>query len=158
MAPISMTLSDLECHFSCFSVCLSPIHQWIWHVLTTLCVYMDGKVSVVFNRNCVWKMRLFEVRSPTGSHVHRKSGSIKDIVQYITLLLHIINRKYHMAYWFVPFLYWLVPFLMTWMTLKVIRLLQDLWNATLGIFVQHSAQFKLTRHVAWSLGDSEASC
>ena len=33
MAPISMTLSDLECHCSRFYTFLTPIHQWIWHVL-----------------------------------------------------------------------------------------------------------------------------
>ena len=41
---------------------------------------MDGKVSMVFNRNCFPKV-LFKVSRPTGSHVRRKSGSIKEIVQ-----------------------------------------------------------------------------
>ena len=50
-------------------------------LLTTLCVYMNEKVSVVFNRNCFPKMTLFKVRPPTGSQVHRKSGSIKEMVQ-----------------------------------------------------------------------------
>jgi len=36
---------------------------------------------------------------PTGSHIHPKSGSIKEIARD----RHII-RKFHMAYLFVPFL------------------------------------------------------
>ena len=43
------------------------------------------------------------------------------------LLLHTTNRKYHMAYLFVPF-----P-----VTLKVIRLMQDLSNAIRRTFVRH---------------------
>jgi len=55
MAPISMTLSDLECHFSCYWTFLTPIHEWIWYVLTTLSVYMDGKylwslIATVFQK------------------------------------------------------------------------------------------------------------
>jgi len=52
-------------------------------ILTTLCIYMNGKVSVVFNRNCFPKMKDFSKLAPvrTGSHVHRKSGSIKEMVQ-----------------------------------------------------------------------------
>jgi len=34
-----------------------------------LCAYMDGKVYVVFNRNCFPNERPFTVRRPTGSHV-----------------------------------------------------------------------------------------
>ena len=59
---------------------------------------MDGKVSVVFNRNCFPKMTDF---SKLGA-VHRKSLSIKEMARD-TLLLHATNRKYHMAYLFVPF-------------------------------------------------------
>jgi len=60
---------------------------------------MDGKVSMVFNRNCFPKNdRHFK---DTGSHIHlvvsRKWREID------TLLLHTTNRKYHMAYLFVPF-------------------------------------------------------
>jgi len=100
MAPISMTLSDLDCHCSRLQTFLTPIHQWIWHVLLTLCVCMDGKVSMVFNRNCF--DRLFDVRHPTGSHIHPKSGSIKEMAWDRQLLLHTTNRKYYMAYLFVP--------------------------------------------------------
>ena len=44
-------------------------------------MYVDGKVSVVFNRNCFPNERLLKVRHPTGSHVLRKSSSIKEMVQ-----------------------------------------------------------------------------
>jgi len=46
-------------------------------VLTTLCVNINGKISVVFNP----KMKDFNVRPSPGSHEHRKSGSIKEMVQ-----------------------------------------------------------------------------
>jgi len=49
--------------------------------LTTLYAYMNGNIYMVFNRNCFPKMTLFKVRPPTGSQVHRKSGSIKEMVQ-----------------------------------------------------------------------------
>jgi len=73
-----------------------------------LCVYMDGKVSMVFNRNCFPKMKYFSRLGDLQacSHVHRKSGSIKEMSQ--------TNRKYHMTYLFVSF-----P-----MTLKVIRVIR----------------------------------
>ena len=46
------------------------------------CVYMNVKVSVVFNRNCLLKMEDFSrLGPPTGSHLHRKSGSIKEMMQ-----------------------------------------------------------------------------
>jgi len=57
----------------------------------------------------------------------------------IDSLLETTNRKYHM-------------------TLKVIRLLQDLSNAIGRTFVRHFTRFQLTRRVARSLGDSWASC
>ena len=58
---------------SCFQSFLTLIHQWVWHVLTTLCVYMNGEVSVVFNRNCFSKMKDYlRLRPPKGSHVGYK--------------------------------------------------------------------------------------
>jgi len=44
---------------------------------------MDGKVSMVFNRNCFFfkNERLFKVRRFTCGHVHRKSGSVKEMLQ-----------------------------------------------------------------------------
>ena len=53
-----------------------------YDVLTTLCVYLNGKASVDFNRNCFFENeRLFKVMPPTSSHVHRESGSFKEVVQ-----------------------------------------------------------------------------
>jgi len=60
-------------------------------------VYMDGKVSMVFNRNCFPKMTEFS-RLGAVKVVVSKKWSETDI-----LLLHTTNRKYHMAYLFVPF-------------------------------------------------------
>jgi len=45
------------------------------HVVCRL--YMNGKSSMVFNRNCFPKMKL-KVRPLAGSHVHRKIGSISE--------------------------------------------------------------------------------
>ena len=65
---------------------------------------MDETVSVVFNRNCFVKNeRLFKVRCPTGNHVHRNMVVSKKWRETDTLLLHTTNRKYHIAYLFVPF-------------------------------------------------------
>ena len=49
-------------------------------MIMTHIYYMDGKVSMVFNRNCFPKI-LFKVRHPTGGHEHCKSGIIKETVQ-----------------------------------------------------------------------------
>jgi len=77
-----MTLSDLGVTLV-FETFLTPIRQWVLHILSMLFVYMSGKVSVVFNRNCFQKMKDFSrlAPPPTGSHIHRKSGSIKEMVQ-----------------------------------------------------------------------------
>ena len=65
---------------------------------------MDGKVSMVFNRNCFPKMTDF---SRLGA-LQAVTCTIKVVVsnkwrETDTLLLHTTNRKYHMAYLFVPF-------------------------------------------------------
>ena len=66
---------------------------------------MDGKVSVIFNRNGFPKMTDFATfRRPTGSHIYiLKVVVSKKWREIDTLLLHTTNRKYHMAYLFVPF-------------------------------------------------------
>jgi len=146
-----MTLSDLECHFSRFLIILTRIHQWIWHVLTTLCVYMDGKVSMVFNRSCFPKMtdfsRLGVLQTVTYTLKVVVSKKLREID---TFLLHTTNRKYHMAY---P-----CHFQVPWITLKVIRIMPDLANAIRRTLVRHLAWFQLSRRVAQSLGDSWAFC
>ena len=63
---------------------------------------MNGKVSVVFNRNYFPKMKDFSrLGHLAGSHVHRK-----DIVQdrHVVTTRDVSNWKYHMVYRFVPFL------------------------------------------------------
>ena len=47
-----------------------------------LCVYMNGKVSVVFNRYCLLKMKDYSRLCHTkGSDLHRKCVSIEEVVQ-----------------------------------------------------------------------------
>jgi len=65
-----------------------------------------GAIRVVFNRNCFPKIKHFSRLAPapsTGSHVHRKVAVSKKWCRMDTLLLRTTNRKYHMAYRFVPF-------------------------------------------------------
>ena len=69
-----------------------------------LCAYMDGKLSIVFNRNCFPKMTDF---SRLGA-LQAVTYTVKVVVskkwrEIYTLLLHATNRKYHMVYLFVPF-------------------------------------------------------
>ena len=59
---------------------------------------MDGKVSLVFSRNCFPKMTEFSRLGALQAVTVSKKWRELD-----TLLLHTINRKYHMAYLFVPF-------------------------------------------------------
>ena len=66
------------------------------------CVYMDGKVSMVFNRNCFPKYF-----SRSGA-LQAVTYIVKEVVSkkwYMidTSLLHTTNRKFPMAYLFVPF-------------------------------------------------------
>ena len=69
-----------------------------------------------------------------------------------TLLLQTTNRKYHMAYRFVPF-----P--VTWMTLKMNVV--ELFKCNSTNFVRHFARFQLiqvTRRIARSISNSWVSC
>ena len=102
---------------------------------TVFKAHMNGKVSVVLNRNCFLKMKDFKNMPPTSNHVLRKVIVSKKWCKINTLLLHTANRKYCMADQFVLF-----P-----LTLKVICLLQNLSNAIWRIFVRHFARFELTR-------------
>jgi len=96
---------------------------------------MDEKVSIICNRSCFPKNeRRFKVRSPTGSHVHHKTGSMKKWREIDTLLLHTTNRKYHMAYQFVPF-----PMILD--GLEGHSPNADLSNAIRRTFVRHLARF-----------------
>ena len=49
--------------------------------ITTLCAYVNRKLSVVVNRNCFPKMKDLKVMPPSGSHVQRISGRIEEMVQ-----------------------------------------------------------------------------
>ena len=64
------------------------IHEW---------ESISGLQSQPFSENEI----LFKVRPLSGSQIHRKSGSMKEIVQDTYILLHTTNRKYYMAYRFV---------------------------------------------------------
>jgi len=81
-----------------------------------------------------------------------KSGSIKETVLDRHLVtIRTINRKF---IWPIDSCHFQWP----WTTLKVIRLLQDLWTAIRLTCVRRFARFQLTRRIARSLGDSWASC
>jgi len=73
-------------------------------LLTMLGVYMDGKVSMVFNHNCFLKNdRLLEVRRPIQAVTYTIKVVLAKKMALDTFLLHTTNRKYHVAYLFVPF-------------------------------------------------------
>ena len=64
-----------------------------------LCVYVDEKVYVVFNRNCFPKMKDFSRLDALQAATY----TVKVVVskkwrETDTLLLHTANRKYHVAY------------------------------------------------------------
>ena len=104
-----------------------------------LCVYMDGKVSMVFNRNCLPKMKDFSRLGALQAVMY----TVKVVVskkwhEIDTLLLHTTNRKYHIAYLFMPF-----P-----MTLDDLKghfpITQALSHAIRRTFVQHLAHFNFS--------------
>jgi len=65
---------------------------------------MDGKVSMVFNRNCFPKMTDFSRLGALKAVMYiLKMVVSKKWREIDTLLLHTTNRKYHMAYLFVLF-------------------------------------------------------
>ena len=63
---------------------------------------MNGTVYVVFNRNCFPKMK-DKVRPLEAVTYIIKVVVSKKCCNIDTLLLHTTNRKYRMAYRFVPF-------------------------------------------------------
>ena len=55
-----------------------------------VCIH-SGNLVMAFTRNCVPKNeRLFKVGRLTGSHVHRKSGSIKEVVHEMVQDRHVV--------------------------------------------------------------------
>jgi len=86
------------------------------------------------------------LRPPKGSHVHRNVVVSKKWCMIHTLLLHTSNRKYHMAYRFVP----------SPMTLGDLE-----GHSPVAGLNKCNSTFRtvqLTRRVARSLGGSWASC
>jgi len=76
----------------------------ISQVLTMLCVYVNGKVSVVYNHNCFPKMKHFSrLVSQQAVTCTVKVVLSKKWCKIDTLLLHTTHRKYHIAYRFWPF-------------------------------------------------------
>jgi len=92
---------------------------------------MDEKVSMGFNRNCFPKMTDF---SRLGSYIHPKSGSINKMARDRHILLH---TQIESIIWPI----YSCQFQWPWMTLKVICLMQDLWNAFRRTFVRHQHGF-----------------
>jgi len=87
-----------------------------------LCVYMNWKISVVFNRNCFPKMKHFSRLGFLQAVTYTAKVVVsKKWCKIDTLSLHTTDRKYHIAYCF-----W--PFPVTLDDLEVIRLLKDLSN------------------------------
>jgi len=65
---------------------------------------MDGKVSMVFNRNCYPKWQTFQLLGALQAVTYTLKVVISKKWREIDTLLHTTNRKYNMAYLFVPFL------------------------------------------------------
>jgi len=85
---------------------------------------------MIFNRNCFPKMTDFSRLGALQAVTYTlKVVASKKWREIDTLLLHTTKTKYHMAY---P-----CHFQCPWMTLKVIRLMQDLSNAIRRTFVLH---------------------
>ena len=64
---------------------------------------MNGKVSVVFNHNCFWKMKDFSRLAPLQAVTYTVKVVWTKLCEIYALLIHTTSRKYHMAYRFVPF-------------------------------------------------------
>jgi len=98
---------------------------------------------VVFNRICLPKMKDFSRLGPLQVDTYTVRVVVsKKWFKIDTLLLHTTNRKYHMAYQFVPF-----P-----MTLNDLEGHSPV--AIRRTFVRYFSRFQLTRSLARSLGDS----
>jgi len=65
---------------------------------------MDGKVTLVFNRNCFPKITDFSRLGTLQAVTYTLKVVVsKEWCELDTLLLRTTNRKYHMAYLFMPF-------------------------------------------------------
>jgi len=92
MARTSVTLNELESHFSCLKPFLI-LYLDIQHVLTTISLYINQKAQVACNFNC-----LIKTLKVTGSHLYCKSGTFSEMVQYTDIVAISTNRKWYMAY------------------------------------------------------------
>ena len=86
-----MTLSDLECQCSRFLSFFKLLFineydtYYLRCVYTWMGKYLRSLIATVFQND-----RLFEVSGPTGSHIHPKSGSIKEMARD----RHIVTTHY----------------------------------------------------------------
>jgi len=87
MARTSVTLNELESHFSCLKPFLI-LYLDIQHVLTTISLYINRKAQVACNFNC-----LIKTLKVTGSYLHCKSGTFLEMVQYTDVVAISTNRK-----------------------------------------------------------------
>jgi len=67
MAPLLVTLSDLEAYFCCWI--------FLYHVLFTVCLHMNWNVHLACNFNCIFENGLLKV---TASHVHCNISSSRS--------------------------------------------------------------------------------
>ena len=108
-----------------------------------MCSYITQKASVTFNADFLSKMKDF-------SRLEAVTYTVKVVVsqklcKVDMLLPHTTNRKYHMAYRFVPF-----P--ITSNALEGHSLVAKLFECNSANI--RAARFQLTQRVARSLGDS----
>jgi len=104
MAPISMSLSDLECHCSCLKPFWLPFLNeycscFLHCVYTWMAKYLRSSITTFF-----WKWNTFRGYSSLQAVTYTVKVVVsKKWCKIGTLFLHTTNRKYHMAYRFVPF-------------------------------------------------------
>jgi len=105
-------------------------------------------VFVVFNRDSFPQMMDFSRLGPIQAVTYTVKVAVsRKCCNIDTLLLHITNRKYHIAYIFVQF-----P--VTLDDLDGRSPVAGSSNAIRRTFMRHFARFQLTQCVARSLGDS----
>ena len=154
MAPISVTLSDLESHFSCLKVVeishltyMSAVQMSVAHIISAthkcpvyLLTYID-KCSMYFE----WLLKVI------NSHVQCKSDNISENVQDTPSIVQTTDRKWSVAYW-------ISPFLMTLGDIQGHSPKANLFEWDFSYSCAAVNKIQLTWSVAPSLRDSWASC